>query len=612
MCGIIGYTGRAYDPGVVVLDGLEKLEYRGYDSAGIAAILGSGLKVNRGSGKLRQIRPRLEEGVKGALCAIGHTRWATHGKPTEQNAHPHVDNQRRIVVVHNGIIENYLDLRRELQEAGHRFSSETDTEIVAHLLAEMENGDFLESFRAAVARLEGAYALAVMHVDHPGVLFFARKNCPLIVGHTRDEGMFLASDVSAILSYTREMTYLEDGQCGRLSAEGVELFDLMDGGPLQVHKEVVDWNPVMAEKGGYKHFMLKEIHEQPDVLRNTMGGRLDEASGEVRLDDLGLDAERLNAVERIVVVACGTAYYAGMVGKYVLERLCRIPVDTDLASEFRYRDPVIPPNTLVIAVSQSGETADTLAAIELAKEKGALTLAVVNVKGSTLTRKVHASLYIHAGPEIGVASTKAYLAMVAGFELLALHLAGIKGTLDKAEIRAMIHEMKLIPGKVEEMLGRKQSVFEIAQHYQNYRNFLYLGRDLNYPSALEGALKLKELSYIHAEGYASGEMKHGPIALLDRDCPVVAIMSESKVFEKILSNIQEAKARDCHVIAVASDSGNVDESIVDHVIKVPDTMEIFTPLMNVIPLQLLAYQIADLRGADVDQPRNLAKSVTVE
>ncbi|MBW7874684.1 MAG: glutamine--fructose-6-phosphate transaminase (isomerizing) [Candidatus Cloacimonetes bacterium] len=612
MCGIIGYTGSVFAASKVVLDGLERLEYRGYDSAGLATIKGSGLLVNRGSGKLRLIRSVLEKGMGSESVAIGHTRWATHGKPTEENAHPHVDNARRIVVVHNGIIENYLDLKGELSAKGHRFDSQTDTEIIAHLLADMENPDFLVSFRQAVLRLEGAYALAVLHVNYPDRIFFARKNCPLIVGHSENEGMFLGSDPAAMLSYTRTVTYLNDLEYGYIDPTSVHLFSLNSGEPLPIQKEVLDWNPVAAEKGGYRHFMLKEIHEQPDVVRNTLGGRLDEARGKVLLPDFQISPEQFSKIDRIVITACGTAYYSGLVGKYVLERLCRIPVDAELASEFRYRDPVINEKTLVIAVSQSGETADTLAAIELARARGATTMAIVNVKGSSLTRRVDGTLYIHAGPEIGVASTKAYLAMVVGFELFALYLSEIRNTLSSDSRREFIHELKLIPGKIEEQLKHKEDVLQVAQKYQNYRNFLYLGRDYNYPTALEGALKLKELSYIHAEGYASGEMKHGPIALLDRDCPVVAILSESSVYEKVLSNIQEARARDCLVIGVLTEGSTHSASVVDDSLITQRTIEVLSPLLNVIPLQLFAYFVSDLKGLDVDQPRNLAKSVTVE
>lgn len=612
MCGIIGYTGHAFKASKVVLEGLERLEYRGYDSAGVAVVSGNRLVVRRGSGKLRQIRSTLEADLGNETIAIGHTRWATHGKPTEQNAHPHMDNKGRIVVVHNGIIENYLDLKAELISKGHRFQSETDTEIIVHLLADCETGNFLQSFRDAVTRLHGAYALAVLHVDFPDTIFFARKNCPLIVGHSDGEGMFIGSDPAAMLAYTRRVTYLNDLEFGRITPTSCEIFHLETGEPVVVKSEEIDWNPVMAEKGGYRHFMLKEIHEQPDVLRQTLGGRLDETHGRILLPELDEHKERLGKVRRILITACGTAFYSGLVGKYLIEKLCRICTDTELASELRYRDPVIDGETLVVAVSQSGETADTLAAIELAKSRGAMTMAIVNVKGSSLTRKVDASLYIHAGPEIGVASTKAYLAMVAGFELLSLYLAQSRGTMTQDSLRGVISGLKHIPGKIEEILKGKEQIFQMAQKYQGYRNFLYLGRDLNYPTALEGALKLKELSYIHAEGYASGEMKHGPIALLDRECPVIAVLTQSQILEKVLSNIQEAKARDCHVLALINEGMEQVRASVDDVIVVPEVLEVLSPLVNVIPMQLLAYYIADLKGLDVDQPRNLAKSVTVE
>jgi len=617
MCGIIGYTGQSYLASKIVLDGLEKLEYRGYDSAGLAVLQGDVIKVRRDSGKLRNIRPYLEEGVEKNTLAIGHTRWATHGKPTQENAHPHSSEDGKIVVVHNGIIENYLPLKKSLQRDGFEFKSETDTEIIVHLISHHlealgSEATMFRAFENALKDLKGAYALAVISVNEPDTIYVARKNCPLLVGLTEDGGNFVASDVAPMLSYTRDVVFLEDEQYGIVRSSSFELFSLQTNEKIEHKVEKVEWNPVMAEKAGYKHFMMKEIHEQPDVIRNTLGSRINEEDGAVYLEEVNLDSSQLSKIRRIVITACGTAFYAGMVGKYLIERAARIPVECDLASEFRYRDPICDENTLVIAVSQSGETADTIAAIDLAKSKGAKTLGIINVKGSSLSRKVDGTLYIHAGPEIGVASTKAYMAMVVAFELLSLDFAQKLQTKTVEQVRKSITGLKHIAGQVEELLKQKEKIEKLAHAYMNYRNFLYLGRDLNFPTALEGALKLKEISYIHAEGYASGEMKHGPIALLDPDCPVVAILTKGSVYEKVVSNIQEARSRDCRVLAIGTEG---DDHLLDHVddlFLIQDVQEELIPMLAVVPLQLLAYYIADLKGADVDQPRNLAKSVTVE
>ena len=614
MCGIVGYIGSAFKASQIVLDGLEKLEYRGYDSAGIAVYQKSDgrIHVRRDSGKLRNIRQKLEKDLTDNNVGIGHTRWATHGRPTQNNAHPHKDHEGRVVVVHNGIIENYLDIKEKLLAAGHEFSSETDTEIVAHLIAYHDRGQPFEAFMNALRELKGAYALAVLFRDQPDQIFVARKNCPLLVGITENEGQFVASDVAPMLSYTRDVVFLDEDQAGIVTSEGLKLFCVNTGEPISFQTERVDWNPVMAEKQGYKHFMMKEIHEQPDVIRNTIGTRTSEEQGEVLLEDIGINSARAQSLSRIVITACGTAYYAGLVGKYLLEKASQIPVDVDLASEFRYRDPILDENTLVVAVSQSGETADTLAAIDLAKQKGAHTLGIINVKGSTMTRKVDGTLYIHAGPEIGVASTKAYMAMLVAFQLLSMYLGRLRGNLEAERCRKLIHELKVIPQLIEEMLKKKKLVEEIASKYMNFSNFLFLGRDINYPTALEGALKLKEISYIHAEGYAAGEMKHGPIALLDKNCPVVAVMTRGPLYEKIVSNVQESRSRDCRVLGIVTEN---DQQVLHHVddsLEVPDIDPVLSPLINVLPLQLFAYYVADLKGADVDQPRNLAKSVTVE
>ena len=613
MCGIVGYTGNHFIASKVVLDGLEQLEYRGYDSAGIAVITDGILKDQRESGKPHQIRPLLEKELGDNHLAIGHTRWATHGKPSQSNAHPHIDNASRWVVVHNGIIENYLQIKEHLMENGHQFHSDTDTEIIAHLIAHYENGDPMTAFLKALRKLEGAYALAVCNVDHPEKIFIARKNCPLIVGHCEDHvGSFIASDVVAMIRHTRKVVFLEDGQAGIVSPGQLELFEIDSGTAMSHEFEQIEWNPVAAEKGGYKHFMLKEIHEQPSVIRNTLDGRTDEERGEILLDELNLSPEIIRGIKRIHILGCGTAYYSGMVGKYLIERLSGIPAEAELASEYRYRDPYCDDSTLVIAVSQSGETADTIAATRLAKEKGARTIGFLNVKGSTLSREVDGNFFIFAGPEIGVASTKAYMAMVVAFELFSLFLARSSESLSKEEVRELIHELKVIPQKIETVLQEKSAIEKHAYEYLNFTDFLYLGRDLDYPTALEGALKLKEISYIHAEGYAAGEMKHGPIALLDRNCPVVAILTRGPIYQKVVSNVIEARSRDCRVLAIGTKGDESLEKIVDDILWVPPVHPFVSPLINVVPLQLFAYYVADLKGADVDQPRNLAKSVTVE
>ncbi|PCJ17621.1 MAG: glutamine--fructose-6-phosphate transaminase (isomerizing) [Candidatus Cloacimonadota bacterium] len=614
MCGIIGYTGSSFLASKVVLDGLEKLEYRGYDSAGVAIIENGKITVKRDSGKLRHIRESLEKNLPTNQLAIGHTRWATHGRPTQNNAHPHKDNNSRIVLVHNGIIENFLQLRSDLKEKGHNFLSETDTEIIVHLLAENEKNEdnFKDAFFKTLSQLEGAWALSVIHVDYPDTVFIAKKNCPLLVGLTEDEGNFVSSDITAIIKYTRDVVYLEDFQAGMLTPNNLTIFDTKTKSQVNYKVEKVDWNPVMAEKGGYRHFMLKEIHEQPDVIRNTIGSNTDEESGKIFLPNINMSDDDLKNIKKIIVVACGTAFYAGLVGRYLIEKLARVTVEMDLASEFRYRDPVLDKDTLVVAVTQSGETADTLAAIVLAKEKGCKTMAIVNVQGSSIARTVDGNIFIHAGPEIGVASTKAYMAMLVAFELFAIYMANLREKIEVSFAKELIHELKILPQKIEEVLAKKESILKISQKYTKYTSMLFLGRDLNFPTALEGALKLKEISYIHAEGYAAGEMKHGPIALIDSECPVVAIVTASPTYEKVVSNVVEARSRDCRVLSIASEGDKNVYGFSDDVIKVPKVMDLLSPLLNVLPLQLFAYYVADLKGADVDQPRNLAKSVTVE
>ncbi len=602
MCGIVGYVGFR-DAVDVLIEGLRRLEYRGYDSAGVAVRTGDGLRGLKRAGKLKVLAEALAQSPLSGTVGIGHTRWATHGPPTDENAHPH--RSGKLAIVHNGIIENYLELKRALLEKGYTFTSDTDTEVLAHLIAEHYRGDLEAALRAALAEARGAYAVVAMHQDED-VLVAARTVSPLVVGLGEGEN-FLASDVPALLPYTRRVVFLEDGEMAVVRREGVEVKDLA-GNPRPLRVTEVDWSLEQAEKGGFPHYMLKEIMEQPWVLENTLGGRLDEAAGEVRLE-LPLDP---GAFERIHVVAAGTAFYAGWVGKYLIEKLARLPVEAEIASEYRYRDPVVDGKTLFIAVSQSGETIDTLEALREARNRGAATLGVINVKGSSITREADATLYIHAGPEIGVASTKAYLAMLAAMVMLAVWLGRARGTLDPAEARVLLHEMRKLPRLAEAVLSRREAVKRVAAKYHQATDFLFLGRNLHAPTAFEGALKLKEISYIHAEAYPAGEMKHGPIALIDEHLPVVVVSPRGPWYEKTRSNIQEVRARGGRVIAVATDG---DEAIREHaeeVLYIPEVHPLLSPILAVIPLQLLAYETAVLLGRDVDQPRNLAKSVTVE
>jgi glutamine---fructose-6-phosphate transaminase (isomerizing) len=610
MCGIIGYIGNqeAVD---ILIEGLQRLEYRGYDSAGVATIDGQQLRLCREVGKLNNLVKKLVlEPVAGSI-GIGHTRWATHGRPSEFNAHPHTDDAQQLVVVHNGIIENYLELKAKLLDAGHTFRSETDTEVIAHLIQAHYTGDLQAAVQKAIQELEGAYAICVMHVDHPDYLVAAKKNSPLLLGKGVGEN-FIASDVPAILRHTRDIIYLEDEQMAVVTADSIHVTDLQ-GHAVDYEVSHIDWNIVAAEKMGYDHFMLKEIHEQSVAFSQTLAGRVSEGQKRLYLDELNLDAEKIKNLSRIYIVACGTAYYAGCVGKYLIEEMAGIPVEVDLASEFRYRNPILDERTLVIAISQSGETADTLAALNMAKEKKAPTLGIINVKGSAMTRVVDGVLYIHAGPEISVASTKAFMAMLAALQLLSIHLAHEGSRLDKDELAAYIHELRLLPRLIEETLAEiEPQIDSLSTHLLRYHHCLYLGRGINFPIALEGALKLKEVSYIHAEGYAAGELKHGPIALIDAIMPVVAIATESATYDKMISNIAEVRARDGYVIAIATKGDTHVADIAQHVIYLPRVNELFSPVLTVLPMQLLAYYVALRRGFDVDQPRNLAKSVTVE
>ena len=609
MCGIVGYTGsrNATD---VLLAGLRKLEYRGYDSAGVAVISPHGITVTRRQGKLDRLSEELALNPAAGQTGIGHTRWATHGIPSDENAHPHVDCTGKLVVVHNGIIENYLPLRERLEAAGHRFTSQTDTEVLAHLIEHHYAGSLVAAVRAALAEVRGSYALVALAQDEPERMVAARLHSPLILGHGEHE-QFVASDVPALLAYTRRVTYLENGEIAEITPESVSITRL-DGSPVTHPETLVSWDPLMAEKGGFKHYMLKEMHEQPTALTETLRGRLSEDRASVRLPGLALDTEALAQLKHIMIIACGTAYHAGLVGKYAIERLARISVDIDVASEWRYRDPVIEPGTLAIVISQSGETADTLAALRTARDAGAHILAITNVVGSSVDREADSVLYTYAGPEMAVASTKAYTTQMIVMYLLALALAEARGTRPAAERARLIDYLQRLPEQMKTVLEEFARIREVSGRFHGVHSMLYLGRGVNVPTALEGALKLKEISYIHAEGYPAGEMKHGPIALITPDCPTVAIAMPGGVYEKMLSNIQEVKARRGHVIAIGTDTDTELAKYADDVIPVPATDELFTPILAVVPLQLLAYCCADYLGLDVDQPRNLAKSVTVE
>ena len=615
MCGIIGYIGpKPVVP--VLIDGLRRLEYRGYDSAGIAVVRGGQIELRRSAGKLA----RLEEAIKAdpvdGEFGLGHTRWATHGRPTEENAHPHRDCTGRLVVVHNGIIENYLELKQELQHEGHTFVTETDTEVVAHLVErESKPGVPLEdAVRRSLTRMRGMYALVLLSADGPNKLVAARNGPPLVIG-LGDGEFFVASDIPAILSHTRDVVFLGDEEMAVVTRDGVA-FSRFDGTSLDRTPQRVLWDPIQAEKAGYKHFMLKEILEQPAAVRDTVLGRVSSETGRVFLDEINLTDEQLARVEKVVVLACGTSWHAGLVGKFLIEELAQLPVEVDYGSEYRYRNPVIDDRSLAVVITQSGETADTLAALREARRKGARSVAVCNVVGSMATREAEGTIYTHAGPEIGVASTKAFTSQLVALYLLALNLAQARKTLQPQDARAHIEGLLRLPQILEWTLKASAGVEAIAKSVHQQRDFLYLGRGINYPIALEGALKLKEISYIHAEGYPAGEMKHGPIALIDENLPVVALAPRDHVFEKMLGNIQEAKARGAAVIALTTggDEGIRDllNPATDFLITLPTVHRLLTPVVFVLPLQLLAYHIAVRRGADVDQPRNLAKSVTVE
>ena len=624
MCGIVGYVGsKRVVP--VILDGLKRLEYRGYDSAGIAvAGNGEGLQIRRAEGKLRNLEESIRLKPLDGTYGIGHTRWATHGRPTEENAHPHRDCTGKVVVVHNGIIENYLVLKKQLAEEGHRFATETDTEVIAHLIEKyfLRHGNghrppLEEAVRRAVRELRGVFALAVIAVEEPNKIVAARNGPPAVIGLGKDE-YFVASDVPAILYHTRDLFFLADGDVAVITPAGVELTDFQ-GQPIVRQVQHVTWDPIMAEKGGFKHFMLKEIYEQPRAVRDTWLGRVSQDSGKVFLDEMEISAGEFRALKKLNLAACGTSWHAAQAGKFMIERLARVPVEVDYASEWRYRDPILTPDTVTMLISQSGETADTIAAQREAKSKGSKTLAICNVVGSMITREASGTIYTHAGPEIGVASTKAFTAQLTALYLFALYLAEVRGVLTAEQARALINELTLVPGKLETLLTHEEECEELAREYVRSQDFLFLGRGIHYPVALEGALKLKEISYIHAEGYPAGEMKHGPNALIDENLPVVILATRdpedagSRVrYEKTLSNLKEVKARSGRVIALATEGDEDIAEAADHVLWIPPAPELLLPILEIVPLQLLAYHIAVRRGCDVDQPRNLAKSVTVE
>ena len=614
MCGIVGYVGTR-DAVPVIIEGLRRLEYRGYDSAGVAVVDEGRLNRRRSVGKLKNLEDSLRaEPLKGAF-GIGHTRWATHGRPSEENAHPHADCKGELVVVHNGIIENYLALKSRLAASGHRFVTQTDTEVVAHLVESHLGGGSLEdAVRKALKEMEGIYALVLMHTREPQKLVAARRGPPLVVGLGEGEH-FLASDIPALLPYTRDFLFLDDGDVVVVTPKSLRITDA-DGREVTRAPQRIAWDPVQAEKGGYRHFMLKEIHEQPRAVRDTLLGRIGLEEGEVHLEELGKAAAELKRAKRVLLLACGTSWHAALVGKYLLEQVSQVPAEVDYGSEFRYRTPIVGPETLAVAISQSGETADTLAAFREAKRLGALPIAICNVQGSMLTREAEGTLLTHAGPEIGVASTKAFTSQLVALALLALHLGRLRGTLSSERCRELLQSLAKVPHLMENALLASPRIDEMSKFFAHARDFLFLGRGINYPIALEGALKLKEISYIHAEGYPAGEMKHGPIALIDENMPVVALCPPGRTYEKMLSNVQEVKARGGQVLAITMQGDTRVQKILeqpaDLIVDVPDVDEVWSPLLTVLPLQLLAYHTAVRAGRDVDQPRNLAKSVTVE
>jgi len=607
MCGIVGYVGHR-DAVPLLIDGLKKLEYRGYDSAGVVVVRDGELHAVKAEGKLDRLRERLEDHPLVGTHGLGHTRWATHGAPVERNAHPIMDTHRRVALIHNGIIENFLDLKKRLVAEGYRFHTDTDTEVVANLISSYLEGDLLAAAQRARADLLGLYAFAVVTTESTTrEIVAARQGPPLLLGVGEGE-QFLASDAAALLSYTRQVIFLENGDISRLTTEGYEVYDQQDQA-VERPPQRLNWDPMLIEKGGFKHFMLKEIHEQPQALQDTLAGRVDFETGQVDFDSFSFTAEDLSKVRRVHLLACGTSWHSALVGKFLIEELARVPVEVDYGSEYRYRDPIVDETVLAIGISQSGETADTLASMEAVKERGGRLATICNVLGSEATRISEGVIYTHAGPEIGVASTKAFTTQLVALYLFALHLRQQRGgEMDREMVEALAH----IPQAVAQALEGEAHIENIAKRYHRARDFLYLGRGMNYPIALEGALKLKEISYIHAEGYPAGEMKHGPIALIDEDLPTVAIATGDRVWEKVRSNIEQVKARDGQMIVVTDRDPESFEGLADEIITVPSSSRWLQPVVNVIPLQLLAYYVGVRLGCDVDQPRNLAKSVTVE
>lgn len=613
MCGIVAYIGER-EAFPIIIKGLKRLEYRGYDSAGIALMNGD-MRVFKQKGKVAELESVIHEVSRHGNIGMGHTRWATHGAPNDVNAHPHVSQSGDLAVIHNGIIENYATLKEGLQQRGHHFTSDTDTEVLIHLIEDiMVNAklSLQEAVRVALKQVVGAYAIVILSKNHPEHLIAARKGSPLVVGIGEDRGeYFLASDATPIVEYTRQVIYLNDGEIAIVENKELTI-KTIDNEIQTPYIHELEMNLEQLEKGGYEHFMLKEIYEQPKSIHDSFRGRINPPSAEIIMQSIRDYEEKLKNINRLILIGCGTSWHAGLVAEYLFEEFARLPVEVEYASEFRYRNPVLYGDDLIVAISQSGETADTLAAMELAKHKGATVFGVCNVVGSSIPRMSHAGAYTHAGPEIGVASTKAFTAQVTVLWIMALAMAKLRGTMPSDKIRSLMYELESIPEKVEKALQLNEQIIKIAETYKDARNFLYLGRGFNFPVALEGALKLKEISYIHAEGYPAAEMKHGPIALIDEEMPVVVIATNSAHYEKVVSNIQEVKARKGKIIAVVSEGNTTIKSMADHVIEVPATDESLSPLINTVPLQLLSYHIAVLRGCNVDQPRNLAKSVTVE
>jgi len=608
MCGIVGYIGsRKASP--ILLSGLKKLEYRGYDSAGVCTINNKDVLIKKDIGKIEEIDKKINLGNLEGDIGISHCRWATHGKVSKENAHPHTDCSGKIAIVHNGIIENYNELKKELEKKGHKFKSETDTEVIAHLIEENYDGDLKEAVLKALKKLGGSYALGVIHSDFDG-LIAARNESPLIVGVGKDEN-FISSDVPAILEHTKKVIYLDNEEIAVLGKDRVEIFDL-DGNKKEKKIEEIEWNAEQAQKQGYKHFMLKEIFEQPQAITETISGRLEDSDVLIK-DEIGLSEGEIKGIKRIIIVACGTSWHSGLVGEFMIEELVDIPVEVEYASEFRYRDPIVDKDTLVIAISQSGETADTLAALREAKKKGAKIISIVNVKGSSIDRESDSVIYTRAGPEIGVASTKAFTSQLVVLYLITVYFGKVKGLLPEEQVKNRVRDLRKLPLQMQSVLEDKDYIKLHAKKFYEKKNALYLGRGVNFPIALEGALKLKEISYIHAEGYPAAEMKHGPIALIDKEMPVVVIVTkDNRTYKKVLSNIEEVKSRGGVVIAIETKGDEEVKKIVNHNLYVPENSYILTPILAVIPLQLLAYYIADLRGCDIDKPKNLAKSVTVE